>query len=163
MTKFKKILIGFGVLGFLFLAYVAYANYRWNTEGASMFVPREKAIGVITNQYGIRDSDLEFINELKVSNKDKKLLLSTAKIYQEMIVNSNNKDWIRKNHDLLRFKNFCMSEFFESAPWYKNYWDKLGDNDEREIFEAEFSQNSAQLGLIITLPQKDQYLKCFDE
>ena len=89
-----KVLIG---LGLLLLILMAVGEYQWRTQGLGVEIDRTKALGVVTNSYGIRDQDLATIEASSFEAKDKALLIKIAKDSQEIMRHSSDLDWIRKN------------------------------------------------------------------
>ena len=153
----KKILI---FLYGLFIIYYIYGEYQIQTQGIGVWIDREKALGTVTNSYGIRDQDLELIESREYTKINKDLFIQVAKDSQDIMLNSNNKEWIKKNGRAIFIREFCTSlieyELFKNNS-YKNDLAYLFKKEaDRGTLNKEFYYNFNDVGLTKSFPPKKE-------
>ena len=154
-----KVLIG---LGLLLLILMAVGEYQWRTQGLGVEIDRTKALGVVTNSYGIRDQDLATIEVSSFEAKDKALLIKIAKDSQEIMRHSSDLDWIRKNGRMIYVRGYCAI-VFESEKTKKPafFTKKFRNTEERQLLNLEFEDNYSKI-FPINIPEKTEQQNCYD-
>lgn len=164
----NKILIGLTIIGLLYLLFAGYAEYLWQTKGAGMIIDRQKALGVSINEYKIRDQDLELIKSYGFDKVHTELMIKIAQDEQDIMLKSNDLEWIKKNGWEINVREFCIIRY-QSIQKSKGIKDKgflfaLTDNDERAILYEEYSSNYEKLGLSTYSPTEDERIKiCYEK
>lgn len=158
----KKVLL---ILLGLFVLYYAYGEYQIQTKGMGVWIDRQKALGTVTNQYGIRDEDLKLIDSREYTKTNRELFIQVAKDTQDIILNSNNKDWILKNGRAIWIREMCLTviEYKFESDRKKNISPKFVDTSERSTLYQEYYYNYNDLGLEQSFPPEKEINRTNDE
>lgn len=158
-----RVLIG---LGFLITVLMAIGEYQWRTQGLGVVIDRQKALGTVTNEYGIRDQDLALIQSSKFDDSGKRLLIKVAKDYQDQMLHSNDKEWILKNGRAIYIRGYCAIgyevEKLKNKPSDPSILKKFYDNPERRILVGEFEANYYELDLSNESPSDEEERACYE-
>lgn len=140
---------------------------RYDEEtGAGKIVNRYMALGNSTNEFKIRDEDLKKIEQSLFTPEYKKLLIKIAQDKQNIILHSNDLDWIKTNARETYVRLTCFYDYEAKLVGNKSqpkFMNSFLDTEERAILYTEFDVFSGKLNLNnfpLTNEEKQKY--CFN-
>ena len=159
MVMIKKILL---LIFGIFLVYYIYGEYQIQTKGIGVWIDRQKALGKVTNAYGIRDEDLALIESREYTKINKELFIQVAKDTQDIILNSNDKEWIKKNGRAIYIRDICLVlielDYFKINERQNTLNYIYKKESERGILYQEFYYNFNDIGLTRSFPPENTNL-----
>lgn len=106
----KKVLLSVSLIFGLLVFIMTYSHHRIILQGLGLIIDRQQALGVVNNEYGIRDLDLETINNTHFAEPTKKLLIRYAQDIQSIMLYSNDNEWIKQNAYPFVVRLYCALE-----------------------------------------------------